>query len=457
MHMGLAAAVEPTVIQQIDRFDDAGNRDLRPLTFWRWTPEQKQNAAQISQLQLVPEGEGKALKVSITQPLPRGMDYYPWWSTNLEYLPPETEAIRMRIKVLSGRFQISAGGPTSYFATSDVRTKPLVLEPGDWRTVELSLTSHLERNYRRPIFSQDSPVIYYTRWIQEPMRLLMNADSQGEMLVDDIELITRGNGWPFATFEPAAIRTLATADPATRFTFATDDREFDLSQAAGMKAVRKPAVLSAATDGRGQWTARQRGQEEMSFFGLKAHSPKGANAVRLTLKVEHKGPFELLAVDVFTLVGGHGEFPWEKTKSQAPSNATTDDQKAFDYSLSPARTRDFSWGFYHARRAVKNGGWTEVVIPFADFVCAYGNGSLKARHQQQQPLVAEEVTAVALLSPWRQRGADTVFTIEKIEFVAITGDVASWKSYVQVPDLSKIRLEKQPGPYGGTSSQVDGP
>ena len=336
LHARTHLPAQATVLQQIDTFDNAANRDLRPITHWRWTPEQKENAEQFSQFQLVPEGAGKALKVSVTPPLPRGMDYYPWWSTNLEYLPPETEAIRMRIKVLSGRFQISSGGPTAYFATSDVRAKPQTLEPGDWRTVEFSLTSHLERNYRRPIFSQDSPVIYYTRWIQEPMRLLVSADSQGEMVVDDIELITRGNGRPFATFDSAAIRPLATADPATRFTFATDDREFDLSHTAGKTPARKPAVLSAITSGRGQWMARQRGQEEMSFFGLKAECPKGANAVRMTLKVEHKGPFELLAVDVFTLVSEHGEFPWENTKSQAPPNETTDDQKSFDYCLSHA-------------------------------------------------------------------------------------------------------------------------
>jgi hypothetical protein len=456
-----AMTQEPRVLQPLENFDAAVARDVGPITFWRWTPEQKKNAAAHSELQLVPDtgGKGQALKVTLKQPLPEGMDFYPLWMLGPEYLPPETEAIRLRVKVLSGQFQINAGSPTAYFATSDVYTKPITLPPGDWRTVEISLIQDLQRNYRRPIFSQQSPVIYYTRWIQETMRLQISATSQGEMLVDDIELITRGHGRPFAAFSPSDIRPLGEADPATRFTFATDDREFTLSHEPGNKAVRKPAILSTGTDSRSLWTARQRGTEEMSYFGVKARAPKGANALRITLKMEHESALDLLAVDVFTLVGEHGEFPWDKTVAATSTASATvqGEARPFDYCLSPSRTRDISWGVYHARRAVKKGEWTELVIPFADFVCAYGNGTLQVRQLQQQPLAAEEVVAVAMLSPWRQRRVETHFSIGKIEFVALPPGAAASRSYVQAPDLSKIRLEKQPGPYGGKATQVTAP
>jgi hypothetical protein len=449
------------VLQQLETFEQVGARGLRPITFWRWTPEQKRQASDYSDLQLAPGegGKGQALKVTIKKPLPPAGDFYPLWMLGPEYLPPETDAIRLRVKVLSGQFELNVGSPTAYFATSDVFTKPITLTPGDWRTVEISLIHDLQRNYRRPIFSQQSPVIYYTRWVQEIMRLQMSASSQGEMLVDDIALVTRGQGKPFATFPPQSVRPLGEADPTTRFTFATDDREFTLSHEPGDKAVRKPAVLapSPSSEAHALWTAQQRGAEEMSYFGVKARAPKGANALRITLKMEHASSLDPLAVDLFTLVGERGEFPWEKTTAEAGTSTAPGPLKPFDYCLSPARTRDISWGFYHTRRAVKKGEWTELVIPFADFVCTYGNGTLQARHLQQQPIAPEEIIAVAMLSPWRQRRADTHFSIGKIEFVALPPDAAAARSYVQVPDLSKIRLEKQPGPYGGKAIQVSAP
>ena len=456
------SAAEPAVIQRIEDFEGVDTRSLRPLTFWRWTDEEKQNAAQYSKFELAPEGSGKALRISILQPLPKGPSYYPLWSTGLEYLTPEADAIRMRVKVVSGGFRLTVGGPTAYFGTSDVHAAPQVLEPGDWHTLEFSLITHLERNYRRPIFSQEAPVIYYTRWIQEPMRLVMSADSQGELLLDDMELLSYGRGRPFPTFPAEAVRVLGEADAGTRFTFATDDREFDLSHTPGKEALRKPAVLTAITEGRGKWTARQRGAEEMSFFGLKTHAPKEANAVRLTLKMEHASDLKDLAFDLIALVGPGGEFPWDKTSPQevGTGNSTAkpaSGEKGFDYCLSPARTRGISRGFYHARRAVPKGEWTQVIIPFADFVCAYGAGTLKERHLLQQPLQPGEITAVALLSPWRQNDADTLFTIDKIEFVSVPGTPSQHVSYPQVPDVSKVRLEKVAGDYGSHARQVEGP
>lgn len=437
------------VIETFDAFPVYGNgRQLSPITFWRWSEEEKRKAGDFSQLELAsaPGVTGEALKISVRQALPRGLDFFALWSTGLDYLPPETTAIRMKARVASGRFTLSVGGPTAYFATSDVRAEPQVLEPSDeWQTVTFSLVSDLERNYRRPIFSSESPVIYYTRWIQEPMRLLIGVDSLGELWLDEIELIASGEGTDFPDYTEETVKLLAESDLSRAFTFATDDREFDLSHTPGKEPMRKPAIL----EGRGPLAARQRGLEEMSFIGIPTHCPEGTNAFRLTMKLEHAGTFEELAVDVLALVAPAGKFTWEQTKAAEPQPG------GYDYCLSPQRTSGLSWGFYHARRAVRKGEVTTLVIPFTDFVCGHGSGELRERHQLQQPLAADEVMAVALVSPYRQRGADTNFTIEKIQAVSVLPPADGiGTSYPQVPDLSKIRLEMRPGDHGKQARQV---
>jgi len=463
--LGLASslqAAEPRVLRTIADFEQAREtpgtaQSLGPIRFWRWTDEEKNNAERLSQLDLVIDDEpapksaggNTVLKVTIPQGLPKGSDYYPLWNTGLDYLPPEAVLVRMRVKVVSGRFHLTVGSPTAYFATSDVRARPQVLEMGDWQTVEFSLVRDLERNYRRPIFSQESPVIYYTRWIQEPMRLLVSADSQGELQLDDIELVATGGGQPFSTYASGAVRSLSEADVAKLppFTFATDDREYDLSHTLGKMPVRKPAVLTypllpPASSGHGLWMARQRGQEEMSFFGVQLQSPPDTNGVRVKLKVEHEGKerFAELSVDVLVMIGSGGTFPWLKATSTGPA-------AGYDYCLSPGRTKGQAWGMYHARRAVRPGEWSELVIPFSDFVCIYGSGSLKSRQLKQQPLLPGEVMGLAFVSSYRQNRADTIFTMGKIESVAIAAG-STGVSYPIVPDLSRIRLESEPGESG---------
>ena len=448
----LIGAEDPRVLRVIETFDSLpasdSDRNLSPITFWRWSEEEKKKAGDISRLEIAtaPGATGEALKLSVRQALPRGLDFFAFWSTGLDYLPPETTAIRMRARVASGRFTLSVGGPTAYFATSDVRSEPQVLEPSsEWHTVTFSLVSDLERNFRRPIFSSESPVIYYTRWIQEPMRLLIGVDSLGELWLDEIELIASGEGTDFPDYAEETVKPLAESDLSRAFTFATDDREFDLSHTPGKEPMRKPAIL----EGRGPLAARQRGLEEMSFIGVPANCPEGTNAFRLTMKLEHAVTFEELAVDVLALVAPAGKFTWEQTKAAEPQPG------GYDYCLSPQRTSGLSWGFYHARRAVRKGEVTTLVIPFTDFVCGYGVGALRERHQLQQPLAVGEVMAVAFVSPYRQKGADTNFTIEKIEAVSVPPQADGiGTSYPQVPDLSKIRLEMKPGDYGRQARQV---
>lgn len=450
-------AGESRVLRSIEAFDSSaaiGNgRNLSPITFWRWSEEEKRNAGEFSRLErvAVPGETGQALKVSVKRSLPAGLDFFALWSTGLDYLPPETTGIRMKVRVVSGQFTLSVGGPTAYFATSDVRARPRVLEPStEWQTLTFSLVSDLERNYRRPIFSRESPVIYYTRWIQEPMRLLIGADSLGELWLDEIELIASGEGRDFWDAAEEKVESLAEADLSSAFTFATDDREFDLSHTPGDEPMRKPAILQSIKEGRGKLEVRQRGLEEMSFIGVPAFCPEGTNAIRLTLKLEHEEAFDELALDVLTLVAPGATFPRDRTAASNPKRG------GYDYCFSPQRTTGLSWGFYHARRAVRKGEWATLVIPFTDFVCAYGAGELRERHQLQQPLSADEVMAIALVSPYRQGRSDTVFTIEKIEAVAVSiVNPGDGLSYPQIPDVSRIRLELKPGDYGKQARQVE--
>lgn len=401
-------------MKPIESFDAAriGAPNSGAISHWKWSVEEKRNAKDFSRLE-IREGEGAsggALSVSIPKPLPRGADFYTLWTTGFDYLPPDAVAVRMRARVVSGKFALTVGSATAYFANSDVWARPQVLEPGGWQTVEFSLVADLQRNFRRAVFSAESPVIHYTRWIQEPMRIMLGADSHGELWLDDIELVVSGQGTGSAAYRDDKIRALAAADLARAFTFATDDKEFDLARTPGKEAVRKPAILKPPAAGGAPLEATQRGLEEMSFIGIPVACPEGANAFRVTLKLAHQSRLSELAVDFLALVSREGTFPWTKP---------ADENGGFDFCLSPAHTKGVSWGFYHARRIVPNGEQVTLVIPFGDFLCAYGSGELCERYQRQQPLRAGEVVALAIVSPFRQAAADTLFTIQSLEAVRL--------------------------------------
>jgi hypothetical protein len=419
---GLSVLNAGEASKSIEAFDGTaiGGRNPAAISFWKWSPEDKGNAKDFSRLEIRCKGEGAnggALKISVFKPLPPGADFYALWTTGLDYLPPDAIAVRMRAKVVSGNFSLTVGSPTAYFANSDVWARPQVLEPGGWKAVEFSLISNLERNFRRAIFSAESPIVYYTRWIQEPMRIMVGADSCGELWLDDIELVLSGKGSTFPVYREEKIRHLAEADLGRAFTFSTDDKEFDLARTPGKTAVRKPAVLNPPRVKGEPLEASQRGLEEMSFIGIPVSCPEGANGFRVTVKMAHQSRLDGLAVDFLALVSQGGLFPWTKPAAGEPAGG-------FDLCLSPARTKGMSWGFYHARRIVLNGEWATLVIPFEDFVCAYGSGELRDRHQLQQPLAAGEVVALAIVSPFRQAAADTYFTIRSVEVVRLEDDPA---------------------------------
>lgn len=402
-------------LKAIETYDAAriGGPNADAISHWRWSAAEKRDAKDFSRVE-IREGEGaggRALAISVFKTLPRGADFYALWTTGLDYLPPDASAVRMRVRVFSGRFTLTVGSATAYFANSDVWARPQVLEPGDWQTIEFSLVSDLQRNFRRAVFSAEAPMIYYTRWIQEPMRIMLGSESHGELWIDDIELVLSGKGNESVARRDESLPSLASADLLRAFTFSTDDKEFDLARTPGREAVRKPAILTLPDGRGGPLEARQRGLEEVSFLGIPIACPVEADGFRVTLKVSHHSRLEQLAVDFLALVSPDGTLPWTRPAAGGP--------KGFDFCLSPARTAGMSWGFYHARRIVPNGESVTLVIPFADFVCAYGSGELRPRHLGQQQIRAGEVAALAMVSPFRQAAAETVFTIESVEAVRL--------------------------------------
>jgi hypothetical protein len=162
-------------------------------------------------------------------------------------------------------------------------------------------------------------------------------------------------------------------------------------------------------------TALLRGLEEMSFIGVPLTASPQANGFHITGRITHESHIPNVVVDFLALVTPDGIFPWKVEKAN---------DKEFGLWLAPARTIGTSWGFYHARRLVLNCKTMTLDLPFSDFLCAYGQEDLLVQHRIQQPLSASQVVALAFTSPFGQRSADTVFTIETLECIRIEGETA---------------------------------
>lgn len=411
--VALAAAESSESLMVLEDFEGARSKGNGPhLSHWRWSEGQKKDAKATTSLSVSPlsGASGQGLKLLVESPLPRNPEFVTLWHTGADYLPPTTQALRLRAKVVSGSFTLTCGSATAYFACSDVWAKPVVLQPGDWTTLEFSLVSNLERNFRRAIFSSGSESIHLTRWIQEPLRIMIGSSSQGELWIDDLEIVGR----PEPISRPAQVEVLGTANLKSAFTFATDEKEFDLSRGHQSEPLRKPALLQWPESAK-SLTARLRGLEEMSFIGVPLTASPQANGFRITGRITHESHIPNVVVDFLALVTPDGIFPWKVEKAN---------DKEFALCLAPARTIGKSWGFYHTRRLVPNGKTVTLDLPFSDFLCAYGQEDLLVQHRMQQPLSASQIVALAFTSPFGQRSADTVFTIDSLECIRIEGEPA---------------------------------
>ena len=452
-------------------FEDQRVGEPRPaIRYWKWTAQQKARAAEYSSLQVVGDGAGgrHALQLTVTDKLP--------WTAHGRFrvlklceglLPPRADAVRMTLKPLDGKMTLTVGGPTVYFGHSDVTAEPRTLdavEDDGWRTIEFSLNHGLRRNLRRAGLGRRSPVIYYTRWIQEPLFLTIVKPSSGRMLIDDVELISRGEGQSYPTFERTQIRRVAPiadfetpADMQRTFTWFSSPHgapSFDGPPALARRTWKPPQMrrIQAGGGEGGAWQVELQGFEEVCFAGIHVRGTAGANAMALRLKVDHpEESFRQVALDFLAMVAGRGDasaFPWEALRPPAAWRKAP--EVAFTYYLMQNKLTGVSFGWYHLRRAVARGTWTTLVLPLTDFVCAYGQGGCEALFRRQQPLRGESVIALLFVPPYRQRSGVTRVLIDELSFVKVPGETASLRSFWQVPDVSRVRLiEANDGVYGG--------
>lgn len=424
------------------------------------------------------------------------------------YLPPEADAIRLRVRVLSGRLIIAPGGPVSQIGNSDVFCDPQELTATDgWTTRTFSLNHRLLRNFRRPNFTVDLPVIYYTRWVQEPVYLQLIAPHQpvGEetvVLLDQVELIATGEGQPFPRFEPGQI-----TQPTPIVNFAHAASWTNLFALAHGYSILKPFAFgyhrqpepnakptpahilksspfipeegtlypaprfTRGTNEQGRTTLRAEGiwAEEGQIITHQTHAPATANALTVTLKPDFptaaSGTYACTydgqrahAVDFVVWVAPAGaEFPWSRLAASAAlqeaarTNGYTGPGAKYDFLLTPESSpfraepdlrKAGPFAFYVARRYVPAGTWSTAVIPFADFICVYGQDTLRELQAEQRPLTADRVAGIGYLMPFGS-GHGTL-DVEQAGFATVPGTPAALRSFWQEPDLTAVQRTPLP-------------
>jgi hypothetical protein len=418
----------------------------RSFERWNWTPEQKAAAARFSREDAVrdPAMGDTVLRLSVAEDFPWRDAAERLVSLGATHLPPVADAIRLTVRTVSGRFTISVGGPTVYFGHSDVHAEPVTLSADDgdgWRTVEFDLNRGLRRNFRRAEWAAESPVITYSRWVQEPIQILVEPGSTGELRIARAEWVARGEGRPFPSPAAPGIEPVgrpvgfgASADRARAFTLFTSARE-RVDLAGPPRAVRPawipPRLAFAADEDRTPvLRSAHRGVEEACWTAVRLDGVEGADALRLELRAENPAVREALVLD-FMLVTTAADtpFPWDAV---APPAAWRGHAEAFDAYLHPGHPALAQVGFalFHARRVITPGEWTEVLLPMADFLCYYGQGSMAAAFRDQQAPEAARVRALAFLSPYGQRAAETTVDLREIHFVRAPDDLPR-QSYAQ--------------------------
>lgn len=447
------------VVQVVRDFEDDVTGDKRPAAmYWNWTAEQKAAALDFSSLEIIgaaPDGAGKkCLKLTVTDKLPPRRPGYRMIPLRIDYLPPDADALRMRVKVLKGRFTLAVGGPTVYFGHSDVLTRALQLDAAthaQWTTVELSLNQGLTRNDRRAQWGRHSPVIYYTRWIQEPLAIDVGEGSTGEMLIDQVELVAQGQGRPYPTFTPEQIRTVAAGpdfeDAVSMehvFTVMSNTAEqprFDQPPHLVRKTWPPPRLARVAEGktGRHSLEMTMTGTEEVCFAGIKLAGAGAAeaNAIALTIKAQHPGknrPGVVLDFLAWATPGeARGAFPWNELRP--PETWRRNPELAFTYYLclkNPAAAKA-SFGFYHLRRLVPNDQWVTLVLPLADFICSYGQGALAPVFQKQAALQGDQLLALTFLSYFGQNAHPLRLLIDDVALVRVPGTPETLRSFHQSP------------------------
>ncbi|MBL9133923.1 MAG: hypothetical protein JNG86_22110, partial [Verrucomicrobiaceae bacterium] len=418
-------AADASVIGTVEDFDTAptGRFQQGFIESHRWTEEFRQRAKDWSSIEVVPEGAGKALRVRVNdaQAFTSGAGSI---LRLAPFFPPQADALRIRMKVVTGQASIYVGGPTAYYANSDVFTEPQTiraLAKPEWVEVVCSFNHPTWRNYRRSGFSTDAPRNYYSRWAQEHVGVFLAPDSLGEILIDRIDLVALGEGKPFATFSPAQIQPVRTiadfedgqrGDSFTLYMAANEAEWFDESWTRSKPLRFEPmklAVIDAEGDGGHSLECSGRTAEEVHCAGVRTKGAADANAIAVTVSVDAPeqrnmlvGAGPVVPLDFLVFVAPEERpFPWH---SLAPSDELRSKSgPGFDYNLTHraiAGRKDLHFAIYQTRRYLKPAEWSKLVLPAADFTCIYGQGTMRGRFLQHGSLRSSEVIAVAWLNPW---------------------------------------------------------
>jgi hypothetical protein len=380
--------------------------------------------------------------------------------------------LRIHVRLISGTFRLFVGGPTAYFADSDVYSIAHTLTADDGPrdvVLDVSLNHPLRRNFRRAGFSTEARRIYYTRWAQEPLGVFITPDSQGELSLGRIELVNVGEGRPFPEFAPADVRHVRTiAD----FEDGRLDRAFNLYMADGEvewfeaswrrdRPLRfAPAELRITADPqrkRNVLVGTGRYAEEVHCTGVRTDGAADANALQIVLRHDASGYRNVVVgmgraepVDFLVFVAPPSPpFPWSSLGPDGELHRGPGPGFDYQFSYRVVRSRsDLNTAVYHARRYVRPDERTTLVLPVEDFVCIYGSGTYRERFLSNQPLTCGDVTAFAWLTPWSRSGGrdvDVTTSVDEIDFVHVPGDAESHRSFWQMNPATPQRWTESDG------------
>lgn len=429
-----------TVLRTLQDFERS---KAGPYTTYRQLPESELRIIAVPEPGVLDGGQSLRVRVPPTLK-PGDRPEYPLATFDTIYLPPEADAVRATVRATLGSFTLTLGGPTVYFGNSDVYLEPQAI-PGDGKTyvVEWSLHHRSSRNFRRLnpslLYGREMAFFHYPRWIQEPMRLCMlpppAGDPGGELVIDLVELISRGQGRPFPVIP------MADCTERGRIEFNHDIRSAFTFTLAGGRDIRKPMTLSHDTLPSGDKALGIRGRfvEETSVVGIRVGEPPGppTNALAIDLKAVHEKRSDLV-IDLLIVVA-------EKGLSFPPG------VEGFDHDFSNPAMAGKDYAVYHARRPVDPTA-AGVLVPFADFACFFGQGTFRQAMIDNAPIDPARVIAVGVLVPYGFNSGVSTLTIERLRWLSVPGAADALRSYRQpTGKVSFTRLSE--GPYGGTIRQ----
>lgn len=473
-------------------FDDLPTGPYRDgfIDSWRWTKEFRDEARRLSKLEIVdtPGAKGCSLRIRVDDSRVVAGPPNPLYRI-IPYLQPHAYLVA-RVQVVSGEVGLYVGGPTAYYANSDVYTEPRKLrahDPPEWVEVPFNLNHPTWRNFRRAGFSTEAPRNYYLRWAQEPLGIFLTADSKGEVLIDWIESMTIGEGGRFgrndspsdsrrlqtiADFEPIAPKSDATASDDKPAAETDRDRAFNLYMAADeaewfdeswrrSKPLRfaplKLSVVAQGFEGKASLACTGRTAEEVQCTGVRTTGNAAADAIYVELKATGRsnsstllnyGP--ALPIDFLVFIGppqkaGAAAKPFDWARFGPSAELRKQPGPGFDYQLSHRTLRDVKdvdFAIYHARRFVPPGAWKKLTLHRPDFTCVYGHGALRRNLLDHEPLKFDDVIAVAWLRPWCRAGRsedDDTTMIDELSFVKTNAnDAAGEGDWWQVPDVKSL-------------------